>query len=99
MKISTTKTEVLRLSGNPDQCVLQVNRTTLKQIDKFKYVGVTFTKDGRQDKELDSGIGKASAVMRALHYSVVIKRELSKKRKLSIFKAGFVLTFTYGHES
>ena len=37
--------------------------------------------------------------MRALHYSVVMKRELSKKAKLSIFKAVFVLILTYGHES
>ena len=39
------------------------------------------------------------AVMRALHYSVVMKRELSKKAKLSVFKAVFVRILTYGHES
>ena len=37
--------------------------------------------------------------MRVLHYSVVMKRELSKKAKLSIFKAVFVPIFTYGHGS
>ena len=37
--------------------------------------------------------------MRALHYSVVMKRELSKKAKLLIFKAVFVPILTYGHES
>ena len=37
--------------------------------------------------------------MRTLHYSVVMKRELSKKAKLSIFKAVFVPILTYGHES
>ena len=57
------------------------------------------TSDGRQDEELDTRIGKASAVMRALHYSVVMKRELSKKAKLSIFKALFVPSLSYGHES
>ena len=36
MKISTAKTEVLHLSRNPDQCVLQVNGATLKQVEKFK---------------------------------------------------------------
>ena len=90
MKISTAKTEVLHLSRNPDQCVLQVNGATLKQVEKFKYLGIAFTSDGRQDEELDTRIGKASAVMRALRYSVVMKRELSKKAKLSIFKAVFV---------
>ena len=53
MKISTAKTEVFHLSRNPDQCVLQVNGATLKQVEKFKYLGVAFTSDGRQDEELD----------------------------------------------
>ena len=98
-KISTAKTEVLHLSRNPDQCVLQANGATLKQVEKFKYLGVAFTSDGRQDEELDTRIGKASAVMRVLHYSVVMTRKLSKKAKLSIFKAVFVPIITYGHES
>ena len=67
IEISTAKTEVLHLSRNPDQCVLQVNGATLKQIEKIKYLGVAFTSDGRQDEELDIRIGKVSAVMRVLH--------------------------------
>ena len=59
------------------------------------YLGVAFTSEGRQDEELDTRIGKASAVMRDLHYSVVMKRELSKQAKLSIFKAVFVPILTY----
>ena len=51
MKISTAKTEVFHLSRNPDQCVLQENGATLKQVEKFKYLGVAFTSDGRQDEE------------------------------------------------
>ena len=99
MKICTAKAEILHLSRIPGQCVLRVNGATLKQVEKFKYLGVAFTSDGRQDEERDTRIGKASAVMRALHYSVVMKRELSKKAKLSIFKAVFVPILTYGHES
>ena len=99
MKISMAKTEVVHLLRNPDQCVLQVNGATRKQVEKFKYLVVAFTSDGRQDEELDTQIGKAGAVMRALHYFVVMKRELSKKAKLSIFGAVFVPILTYGHES
>ena len=51
---------------------------------------------GRQDEELDIRIGKASEVLRALYYSVVMKSELSKKAKLSIFKTAFVPILTYG---
>ena len=79
--------------------MLQVNGATLKQVKKFKCLGVAFTSDGRQDEELNTRIGKASAVMRALYYSVVMKRELSKKAKLSLFRTGFVPILTYGRES
>ena len=65
---------------------------------KFKNLGVAFRSNERQDDELDTRIRKASAEMRALHYSVVMKRELSKKAKLLIFKTVFVPIFTYGHE-
>ena len=70
MKISTAKTEVLHLPRNPDQCVLQVNGATLKQVESFKYLEVAFTSDGRQDEELDNRFRQGSAVMRALHYEV-----------------------------
>ena len=54
--MSTAKTEVLYLSRNPDQCVLRVNGATLKQAEKFKFHGVAFTSNGRQDDELDTQI-------------------------------------------
>ena len=96
INMNTAKTEVLHLSRNPDQCVLQVNGVTLKPVDMFKYLGVAFTSDERQDEELDTRIGRASAVTRASHYSVVMQRDLSKKAKLSIFQTLLVPTLTYG---
>ena len=57
VKISMAKTAVPYLSRNPDQCVLQVNGATLMQVEKFKYLGVAFTSDGRQDEELDTSVG------------------------------------------
>ena len=55
-------------------------------------------RDRRQAEELDTQIGKASAVMRVLHYLAVIKPELSKTT-FSIFKTVFVPILTYGHKS
>jgi len=45
---------------------------------------------------LDTRMGKASAVMRALQYSVVLKQKLSKNTKLSVFKTVFVPILIYG---
>ena len=100
MKISSAKTEVLHLSRIPDQCVLQVNGAIPKEVEKFKYLGgVSLTLDERQDKELATQIGMTNAVMRALHYSIVIKQVLSKNAKFLIFEAILVPFLTCGHES
>ncbi|KAK0132211.1 putative uncharacterized transposon-derived protein F52C9.6 [Merluccius polli] len=49
-------------------------------------------------REINRRIGAASAVMRTLHGSVVVKRELSRKAKLSIYQSIYVPALTYGHE-
>jgi len=75
MKISIEKAEVLRLSGNPSLCTLQVSGNTLKRVN-LKYVGVVFTCNGGQNEELLAGLGRANTVLRELYRSVVAKREL-----------------------
>ena len=98
MKISTSKTEVLHFSRNPVQYSLQVGGVSLKQEKKIKYFGVAFMSDGRQDEESDIQSGKARAVIRALS-TVVLKRKLSRKEKLLVFKSIFVPILTNGHRS
>ncbi len=69
-------------------------------MEEFKYLGVFFTsevKDGARDRQADR-IGAVSAVMWTLHRSVVVKRELSRKARLSVYRSIFVPTLTYGHE-
>ena len=46
MKISTAKTEVLHLSRKPVLCSLQVGGMKLKQVEKFKYLGIAFISSG-----------------------------------------------------
>ncbi|KAK3528214.1 hypothetical protein QTP86_026677, partial [Hemibagrus guttatus] len=50
------------------------------------------------DREIDRRIGAAAAVMRPVYQSVVVKKELSRKAKLSIYQSIYVPTLTYGHE-
>ena len=47
---------------------------------------VTFVNDEKHDEELDIQIGKAIAIKRALHYSVALRRELSKTSKALNFR-------------
>ena len=48
--------------------------------------------------EIDRRIRAASAVMQTLMQSVVVKKELSRKAKLSIYRSIYIPTLTYGHE-
>ena len=98
MKISAAKTEIMCLSRHPVQCSFQRNGVTFQLTEKFKYLRVTFSSDSRQDNELYTRIAKASAVMHQLYRSVVLKRELCTKAKLSVNRSFFVPILTYGHE-
>uniref|UniRef100_A0A3P9KA67 Chromodomain Y like 2 n=1 Tax=Oryzias latipes TaxID=8090 RepID=A0A3P9KA67_ORYLA len=79
-------------------CHLSVGGVSLPQVEEFKYPGVLFTSEGRPEREIDRRIGAASVVMRSLYRSVVVKRELSQKAKLSIYRSIFVPTLTNGHK-
>ena len=49
----------------------------LPQVQEFKYLGVLFMSKGKMEHEVDRWIGAASAVMWALYWTVVVKKELS----------------------
>ena len=65
MIIITSKSEVIHLLRNLVQCSQQVRGVSMKQVEKFKYLVIAFTSDGRRDEELDVRSGKASAVCKA----------------------------------
>ncbi|KAK3518049.1 hypothetical protein QTP70_033271 [Hemibagrus guttatus] len=98
VRVSTSKSEAMVLDRKKVTCTLQVGGEVLPQVEEFKYLGVLFTSEGRMDREIDRRIGAAAAVMRSMYRSVVVKKELSRKAKLSIYQSIYVPTLTYGHE-
>ena len=67
-------------------------------MEEFKYLGVLVTSEGKMEREIDRRIGATSSVMRALYRSVVVKRELSQKAKLSVYRSILVPTLTFCHK-
>ncbi|KAK3561961.1 hypothetical protein QTP86_019076, partial [Hemibagrus guttatus] len=98
MRVSTSKSEAMVLDRKKVACTLQVGGEVLPQVEEFKYLGVLFTSEGRMGREIDRRIGAAAAVMRSMYRSVVVKKELSREAKLSIYQTIYVPTLTYGHE-
>ena len=91
---------MLNISRNSNQCLVQLKGATQKQVYKFKYLGVAFTNDKRQNKELSIPIGKAIAIMKVLHYSVIMRgfscsetKIVKNEAKFSIFKTAFVSSY------
>ncbi|KAI3368412.1 hypothetical protein L3Q82_025369 [Scortum barcoo] len=82
MRISTSKSEAMVLDRKRvAKCPLQVSGEVLPQVEEFKYLGVLFTSEGKMEREIDRRIGAASAVMRSVYRTVVVKKELSRKAK------------------
>ncbi|KAK3516360.1 hypothetical protein QTP70_009415 [Hemibagrus guttatus] len=98
MRVSTTKSEAMVLDRKKVACTLQIGGEVLPQVEEFKYLRVLFMSEGRMDREIDRRIGAAAAVMQSMYRSVVVKKELSRKAKLSIYQSIYVPTLTYGHE-
>ncbi|KAK3529838.1 hypothetical protein QTP86_007201 [Hemibagrus guttatus] len=98
MRVSTSKSEAMVLDRKKVACTLQVGGEVLPQVEEFKYLGVLFTSEGRMDREIDRRINAAAAVIWSMYRSVVVKKELSRKAKLSIYQSIYVPTLTYGHD-
>jgi len=98
MRVSTSKSEAMVHCQKTVECSLRVGSELLPQAKELKYLGVLFTSEGKMKWEMDRRIGVVSAVMRALYRPVVVKRELSRKPKLSIYRSIYISTLTYGHK-
>ena len=60
---------------------------------EFKYLRILFMNEIRMEQEIDRQIGVVS-----LFWTIVVKRELIWKAKLSIYELIYIQTLRYGHE-
>ncbi|KAI3360392.1 hypothetical protein L3Q82_002306 [Scortum barcoo] len=81
-------------------CPLRVGGEVLPQVEEFKYLGVLFMSEGKMEREIDRWIGAASAVMRSVYRTVVVKEGAESERRSSRFTDHIYPRshLTYGHE-
>jgi len=65
----------------------QVGPECLPQAKEFKYLRVLFTSEGKTKRKIDRRIGAAAVGTQALHQTVLVRRELSRKAKLPIYRS------------
>jgi len=67
------------LCRKPVDCSLQVGTECLPQAKECKYLRILFTSEGKTEREIDRRIVAAAAVKQALYWSILVKRELSRR--------------------
>ncbi|KAI3365255.1 hypothetical protein L3Q82_010343, partial [Scortum barcoo] len=78
-------------------CPLRVGGEVLTQVEEFKYLTCSRVRE-RWSVRLTGRLVQRPAVMRSVYRTVMVKKELSRKAKLSIYRSIYIPTLTYGHE-
>lgn len=94
MRINTEKTEVMVVGRTTQNLNIVVEGKDIKQASEFKYLGTTFTEDGRMDREINLRCSKANQVLGQLTPMLQHKKiPISTKRHL--IQSIFIPTLCY----
>ena len=86
MKINTAKTKVMDLNIQSDYQLVLYGQE-LEKVDSFTYLGSIIDSRGGCDLDIQNRINKAQAIFSQLRRHLWIRREISMKTKLSVYKA------------
>ena len=98
MEVSNEKSKVMANSVHNTHAQIHMNGQQLEEVDAFKYLGSTLTKDGRSSTEIKTRIGIATSAMTKLN-KIWRSKDISFKTKLKLYKALIVSILLYGCES
>ena len=90
LSISLGKTEVLQPAApnrNTPEPTAFVDGTQLKNVDNFKHLGSSISSNGSLDREITSGINKASQALRRLHTRMLNQDNIRLSMKLKVYSA------------
>ena len=82
LSVNIKKTQCIVISKTKitPTCNIHINNETIKQVDKFKYIGSTITSDGRNDAEIKIRIGMAKDAFQKME-KVIKKQEHNDRNK------------------
>ena len=97
LQINTGKTEVMRVN-NKQQDPLQLHQESMKEVEKFVYLGSVVSKDGGSDEDIKSRINKARHAFNTLR-TIWKTTALSLRNKIRIFNTNVKSVLLYGSET
>ena len=82
LSVSIKKTQCMVISKTKitPTCHIHINNETIKQVEKFKYLGSTITSDGRNDAEIKIRIGMAKDAFQKME-KVIKNQEHNARNK------------------
>jgi hypothetical protein len=99
MKINKEKTKTMIISKDIQTHSINIEDTQIEQVEKFKYLGVILSRDGKMDEEIRERTAAAGRLFNAIKTPFLGKKEIPKKTKVEIFRKVAVPVLTYSCES
>ena len=97
MEVSSEKSKVL-VNNNEKKANIRMNGEHLEEVDNFKYLGATITKDGRSTTEVKTRLAMATSSMARL-FKIWHSKEISFSSKFKLYKSLVLSIALYGCES
>jgi hypothetical protein len=95
--INELKTHIMAINTN-DHTQVTIEDKEISKVEKFKYLGSTFTSKGDLDTEINLRIAKASIAFSELK-NIWNKKSIQTNTKFKLFNAIVVSTLLYGAET
>ena len=98
--LNKKKTETMVISKKKEipRCKIQLNGTTLKQVENFKYLGVWITSDGRCATEIRSRIAQAKSAFQNMK-NILTNQKLAIKTRCRVLGSYILPILMYGCEA
>ena len=97
INIKKTQCMVISKSKITPTCHIHINNETIKQVEKFKYLGSTITSDGRNDAEIKIRIGMAQDAFQKME-KVIKNKNITIETRNRILQCYVIPILTYGSE-
>lgn len=103
LKINTKKTKVMTLgkkirNNSKSQLSITFNNKTLESVDQYKYLGITFTNNGKLKYAPEVLALKARKAFFALKTNIPSSENLSVQKWIKLYESMIVPILTYGSE-
>ena len=98
MEVSSEKSKVMKNSSSTTPVQVFMNGQQLEEVNAFKYLGATLTRDSRSTAEIKTRIAIATSTMAKLD-KVWRSKDISFPTKMKLYRALVLSTLLYGCES